>query len=167
MLVGKDAMGINTIIVGSIVYGPPIPQSIPTLSGSMLVVLGLLLAVLAFHVLCAHSASKPLASMVAAGVLALSAASGNKLIQNAQATSIFPYFCNPSGGVFNIYSYELHESLVYNETGKLQQIISVTASQLYLDSSTSQQPWCTVGLTLQNNSSCYINFIGPPVNPFP
>lgn len=176
MLVGEDAMGINIITVGSIVYGPLPPQPIPTLSGSMLVVLGLLFAVLAFRVLRAHSASKPLASIVAVGVLVLGAASGNQLIQKAQALTIpVPCFCNPSGGVYNVGSYAFSPfTPINNGSGKPQRIISVTASPPYLDSplpleSPSDHPRCTVELILQNNTGCYINFTinftGPPVPP--
>ena len=153
MLSGADA--IAGMGGGTIVYGP-LPQSIPTLSGSMLVVLGLLFAVLAFRVLRAHSASKPLASIVAVGVLVLGAASGNKLIQNAQATIGFA-FSNPSGGVVNVTF--LGESPVSNNSGQPQRVISVTANSGSIDSPTSQQPRCTVGLTVQNSSSCYINFV--------
>lgn len=100
MLSGADAVaGID--IGGAIVYGP-LPQPIPALSGSMLVVLGLLFAILAFRALRAHSASKPLASILAVGVLVLGAASGNQLIQNAQATPPILSFSNPSGGVLNV-----------------------------------------------------------------
>ncbi|RFC34573.1 MAG: hypothetical protein DID91_2727702710 [Candidatus Nitrotoga sp. MKT] len=81
MLSGADAI-VGSPLSGTIVYGT-VPRSIPTLSGFMLVILGLLFAVLAFRVLRAHSASKALASIVAVGVLVLGAASGSKLIQQA------------------------------------------------------------------------------------
>ena len=93
MLSGADAIAANSP-GGTITYGP-LPQSVPALSGSMLVVLGLLFAVLAFRVLRAHSASKPLASIVAVGVLVLGAASGNQLIQNAWAPPNFPSVTRP------------------------------------------------------------------------
>jgi hypothetical protein len=153
MLSGADA--IAGMGVGTIVYGP-VPQSIPALSGSMLVVLGLLFAVLAFRVLRAHSASKPLASMVAVGVLVLGAASGNQLFRNAQATPPSLSFSNPSGGVVNVTS--LGESQVSNTSGQIQRIISVTALNNHISEPTTGQPQCTVGLTVQNNSTCFINF---------
>ncbi|MCE9549982.1 MAG: midcut-by-XrtH protein [Betaproteobacteria bacterium] len=166
MLSGADAIAA----IGTITYGP-VPQSIPTLSGFMLIALGLLLAVFAFRVLRAHSASKPLASIVAVGVLVLGAASGNQLIQNAQAV-IFPpppslFFSNPSGGVLNV----LHvgETPILNNSGQPQRVISVTVSPLFVDIPTSQQSRCTIGLVVQNNSSCYMNFTfngpSPPYEP--
>ena len=151
MLSGADA--IAGMGVGTIVYGP-VPQSIPALSGSMLVVLGLLFAVLAFRVLRAHSASKPLASIVAVGVLVLGAASGNQLIQNAWATP--SGFTNPSGGVINVISSGEHP--LNNSSGQTQRIISVTGLNFHISVPTTGQPQCTVGLTVQNNSTCYINF---------
>ncbi len=157
MLPSADA--IADAPIGTITYGP-VAQSIPTLSGFMLVILGLLFAVLAFRVLRAHSASKPLASTVAVGVLVLSAASGNQLIQNAQAVILPPppplFFSNPTGGILNVLS--TGEFPILNNSGQPQRVINVTASPLFVDNPTSQQPRCTVGLSVQNNSSCYINF---------
>ncbi len=160
MLIGEDAMAglSNNGSIGTIVY-EPVMQSIPALSGSMLVVLGFLFAVLAFRALRAHSASKPLASIVAVGILILGAASGNQLMQSAQAESC-PLFCfsNPSGGVLNVTV--PGESPVLNNSGQLQRVISVTPSQNFSIGST-QSPQCTAGLTVQNNSFCYINFFIP------
>jgi hypothetical protein len=152
MLAGVDAIAGQA--VGSITYGPL--QSIPALSGSMLVVLGLLFAVLAFRALRAHSASKPLASIVAVGVLILGAASGNQLIHTAQAVPACPSntFCNPSGGVLNITSTE--EQQVSNTSGQTQRVISVTTNGN--DVQTSGTPRCIAGLTVQSNSLCYIHF---------
>ena len=155
MLSGADAIAGA---VGTITYGP-IPQSIPALSGSMLMVLGLLFAVLAFRALRAHSASKPLASIVAVGVLILGAASGNQLIHTAQAVPACPSntFCNPSGGVLNITSTE--EQQVSNTSGQTQRVISVTpASGVGITNATP--PQCIAGLAVQNSSHCYINFTG-------
>ena len=157
MLSGADA--IADAPIGTITYGP-VAQSIPTLSGFMLVILGLLFAVLAFRVLRAHSASKPLASTVAVGVLVLGAASGNQLIQNAQAVILPPppplFFSNPAGGILNVLS--PGEFPILNNSGQPQRITSMTASPLFVDNPTSQQPRCTVGLLVQNNSTCYMNF---------
>jgi len=157
LLSGADAIA-GIPLGGSIFYGP-VPQSIPTLSGFMLVILGLLFAVLAFRVLRAHSASKPLASIVAVGVLVLGAASGNQLIQNVQAVPAFS-FSNSTGGVLNINS--LGEFPILNNSGRPQQILNVIVTPPAIDSPTSLQPRCTVGLAVQNNSSCYINFTAVP-----
>ncbi len=155
MLIGEDTMAAygNNGSIGSITYGP-VPQSIPALSGSMLVVLGFLFAVLAFRALRAHSASKPLASIVAVGVLILGAASGNQLIQNAWAPSQFS-FSNPSGGVLNITT--TGEQQVLNISGQTQRVISVTPVH---GISSTAAPQCIAGLAVQNSSHCYINFTG-------
>ncbi|CAH1207590.1 conserved membrane hypothetical protein [Candidatus Nitrotoga sp. BS] len=150
----------QTPLIGTIVYGP-VPQSIPTLSGFMLVILGLVFAVLAFRVLRSHSASKPLASIVTVGILVLGAASGNQLIQHAQAIPPSLSFSNSSGGVLNIDS--LGEFPVLNNSGRPQQILNVIVTPPAIDSPTSQQPRCIIGLAVQNNSSCYINFTAAPI----
>jgi hypothetical protein len=157
MLAGVDAIAAVSS-VGTITYGP-VPQSIPALSGSMLIILGLLFAVLAYRVLRTHSVSKPLASIVAVGVLVLGAASGNQLIQNAQAIIGFA-FSNPSGGTLNIT--DPGEQQVSNTSGQPQRVISVTPHLGFSDFATIGTPHCTAGLTLQNNSFCYINFTGAP-----
>lgn len=151
MLSGADA--IAAVSFGTIVYGP-VPQSIPALSGSMLVVLGLLFAVLAFRVLRSHSASKPLASIAAVGVLVLGAASGNQLIQNAWAVPSYG-FTSPSGGVINVLT--PGELQLNNTSGQTQRIISVTGNRVTPIGS----PECTENSTVLNNSSCYINFSSP------
>ncbi len=156
MLSGVDAIA-GTGAGGTIVYSP-LPQPIPALAGSMLVVLGLLFAVLAFRALRAHSASKPLASIVAVGILVLGAASGNQLIQNAQAIPPSSFlFSNPSGG--QIHVTVPGEQPISNTSGQTQRIISVTEdSGFTIVTPTNGQPQCTAGLTVQNSSLCYINF---------
>lgn len=154
-MLGSDAMASDEEIA-SIVYAPALLQTIPTLSGSMLVVLGLLLAVLAFCVLRDHSASKPLASIVAVGILALGVASGNQLMQNAQASVVAPLFDNPSGGITVVYESFSGEQGIRNTSGQPQRIIS-GKSNSHEFASTTQQPRCSVGLIVQNNNFCYIN----------
>jgi hypothetical protein len=155
MLSGADAIAREP--VGTITYGPL--QSIPALSGSMLMVLGLLFAVLAFRALRAHSASKPLASIVAVGILVLGAASGNQLIQNAWAGPTGPTgFTNPSGGVITVLTPDVEHKLD-NTSGQPQRVISVTpGGSFVIVTPTTGQPQCTPGLTVQNSSFCYINF---------
>jgi hypothetical protein len=152
MLSGADAIAGKS--GGIITYGPL--QSIPALSGSMLVVLGFLFAVLAFRALRAHSASKPLASIVAVGVLVLGAASGNQLMQNAQATPPSLFFSNPSGGTVSVDV--IGEQKVLNTSGQTQRVISVTPNLLEVEP--SEKPQCRAGLTVQNSRHCYINFTG-------
>ena len=150
MLAGADAIAGEP--VGIITYGPL--QPIPALSGSMLVVLGFLFAVLAFRALRAHSASKPLASIVAVGVLILGAASGNQLIQSAQAKPPSLIFSNPSGGTVSVAV--TGDQQVLNTSGQTQRVISVTTNGN--DVQTSGTPRCIAGLTVQSNSLCYIHF---------
>ncbi|MDP3497453.1 MAG: midcut-by-XrtH protein, partial [Candidatus Nitrotoga sp.] len=146
----------GAITVGNITYGPVVAQPIPTLSGPMFVVLGLLLAIIAFRALRAHSAGRPLASITAAGIFALSATSGNQLIQYAQAIMPALTFDNSTGGTLNVGVVGEHQ--VLNNSGQPQRVISVTATPPAIDSPTSQQPRCVAGLTVQINATCYVNF---------
>lgn len=155
MLVCSDVLAGTT--GGTIVYSP-YAQAIPTLSGAMLMVLAFLFAVLAFRALRAHPGGKPLASLLALGVLVLVAASGNQLIRNAQAIVGF-FFSNPGGGIVSVGTGEYP---VQNTSGRPQQIISINPTPPSVALSTSGSPQCTAGLVVQNSSSCYINFGLPP-----
>lgn len=158
LLAGQNAFA-GVVIVGIINYTPSTPQPIPTLSGYMLMALALLFAIVAFRVLRAHSAGKPLASLVAGGVLALTAASGDYLIQNAQAIAGPAYFVtlsNAAGGSVNLTA--TGEGKVTNTSGVPQRITGVTGVGVYGPGATNNAPRCLVGMELQNNGFCYVNF---------
>ena len=153
MLVCSDAFAGSA--VGTITYSPYAAQSIPTLSTAMLWVLAFLFVVLAFRALRSHPAGKILAVLVVAGVLALAAAPGNKLIREAQAL-IGYVFSNPGGGVVTIGV--TSETPVQNTSGREQQITGVNPTSPYTALPTSGSPQCTIGLVVPNNNSCYVWF---------
>ncbi|MGO8755206.1 MAG: midcut-by-XrtH protein [Gallionellaceae bacterium] len=157
MLVCSDAVA-GTAGGGTIVYSP-YAQAIPTLSGAMLVVLAFLFAVLAFRALRAHPGGKPLAALLALGVLVLVAASGNQLIRNAQAIVGF-FFSNPGGGIVSVLGNA--EYPVQNTSGRPQQIVSVNPISPSVALPTSGSPQCTVGLVVPNSNACYVFFGLPP-----
>jgi hypothetical protein len=144
---------------GTITYGPP-TQSIPALSDLMLVVLGLLLAVMAYRVLRAHpGGGQPLASLVALAIVGLSMIPGGKLIEEAYANAGYE-MTSPSGGTVFIPSGL--EYPVGNSSGVVQQIKSVTPTTGVSSWPTTGTPTCTPGLTVQPNSSCYVFFTSGP-----
>src|SRR5487761_2667559 len=100
MLVGDHAMAATG--GGTITY-TPFYQAIPTLSQSMLVVLSLVLAMLAYRGLRNRSTGKTLSALLAFGVLALAGVSGTDLIQDARA-GILLVFASSSGGVVTVSS---------------------------------------------------------------
>ena len=156
MLVCSDAFaGMGG---GAIAYSP-YAQSVPTLSEAMLLVLAFLFAVLAFRALRAHPGGKPLASLLAVGVLVLAAASGNQLIQDAQAFISYT-FNSPGGGVVPIFGNG--EYPVQNTSGRTQQITNVNPNSPSVALPTSGSPQCIAGLIVQNTNYCYINFGLPP-----
>ena len=154
MLVGNCAMAAPA--AGTITYTLFV-QAIPTLSQSMLVVLSLVLAMLAYRGLRNRSTGKALSTLLAFGVLALAGVSGTDLIHDAQAISLG--FVSSSGGVVTVPS--TGEFQVQNTSGAAIQISAVTGSVGLgtRDTITSGTPRCTVGLVVQNGGSCYINFI--------
>ena len=138
---------------GTIVYGPP-AESIPTLSGTMLIVLGLLFAVLAFRVLRNHSGGLPLASIMALSVAGLSGVSGVKLMQEAYAVG---YSMSQSNGGSVLIGAIGISVPVDNTTGRAQQIKSVTPNG-GCSVGTASNPACAPGLIVQNASSCNVRF---------
>ena len=155
MLVGSDAFA-GVAVGGTIAYRP-YTQSVPALSETMLVVLAFLFAVLAFRAFRAYPGGKPLASILAVGVLVLAATSGNQLIRNAQAFIGYA-FSNPGGGIVNVGTGEYP---VLNTSGRSQQITGVNPNFGILVMPTSGSPQCTAGLVVQNSNTCYIFFALP------
>ena len=139
---------------GTIVYGPP-AESIPTLSGTMLIVLGLFLSVLAYRVLRNSSGGQPLASLVALSIAGFAGVSGTNLIQEANATVSFEML-DGNGGTIPIYVFG-SEVPVTNLTGRKQQIKSVTP-QSFCSVGPANSPVCTPGAIVQPNASCNVRF---------
>ncbi len=152
MLVCSDAMAGTGI--GSVSY-LPVSSAIPTLSGAMLVVLSLLFAVIAFRVLRARSADKPLASIAAIGILTLGASSGIHLMRSAQAAVAPIPFDLPNGGF--VYVQGGFNDIV-NHTGLPQRITNIVLdSGYYIDSPPPSSPECTIGMVVPNLGHCYLN----------
>jgi hypothetical protein len=142
---------------GLIVYGPD-SYAIPALSDAMLVILAMLFVVVAFRAFRAHPGGKPLASILALGVLALAAANGHRLIEDAMAIGLA--FSVPNGG--SIHAPPGVELSVTNITGKTQRVISVNPDLGYVSIPTSGSPQCAAGLQVANNNYCFIYFGLPP-----
>ncbi len=139
---------------GTITYGPP-NHSIPVLSDIMLVVLGLLLAVIAFRVLRSYPGGTPLASLVAL-TIAGSAMMPDKIIEQAQA--VFQGMTNAAGGTIAGIPAGTEIPIV-NTSGATQQVKSVNPNNGCTAIPTEvNNPQCTQGLIRQNNESCYVHF---------
>ena len=127
---------------GTIVYGPP-AESIPALSDAMLVVLGMLLAVVAFRVLRNYPGGRPLASIVALSIAGLSGISGTNVIQEAYAFIGYS-MTDPNGGSIYI-NYFGGEVPVDNTTGRAQQIKSITSDTSCAVVAPASSPACAPG----------------------
>jgi hypothetical protein len=149
--------------VGTVVYAPP-AESIPALSGAMLVVLGLLLSVLAYRVLRTYPGGRPLASLVALAIAGLSAVSGIRVMQEAYAAPYPTYpMTQANGGSISIYDFGISVS-VTNSTGRTQEIKNVNPANSCLVGSTSS-PVCAPGTIVQANASCNVRFDCAPPPP--
>jgi len=142
-------------IAGTIAYGP-LAQSIPALSDLMLIVLGLLLAVVAFRALRNRSGGQPLASLVALTIASLAMVPGYKFIEEAYAITQIA-MTNPAGGTVTI-SLSGAEVPIQNITTVAQEIKSVTPGAGYSVGTPASSPACTPGLIVQPSSFCYSLF---------
>jgi len=147
---------------GTIVYGPP-AESIPTLSGTMLIVLGLLFAVLAFRVLRNYPGGRPLASIVALSIAGLSGVSGVKVMQEAYAIVNYP-MTQSNGGSIHIGTVGF-EVPVDNTTGRAQQIKSVTPDTFCSVVAPSSSPACVPGVVVPNGNACWVQWTCTPPPP--
>ena len=143
---------------GTITYGPP-AHSIPVLSDLMLVVLGILLAVMAYRALRAHPGGRPLTAIAAVGILGLSMMPGVKFVEKAYGVFVAE-MTNPSGGVVSVPTGV--ELPVRNATGVTQQIKAVTPPPGGISAPTTGTPTCTPGLTIKSNDPCYVLLALPP-----
>jgi hypothetical protein len=137
---------------GTIFYGPP-AESIPVLSGSMLIVLGMLLAVLAYRLLRRYPGGRPLASLVALAIVGFSGVSGTEFIQDAYGPA--PGMDQAGGG--SVYIGGTAEVGVPNISGRTQQIKSVTPDSL-CSVGPASSPVCAPGVIVQPGSSCNVKF---------
>ena len=144
---------------GIIVYGPP-AESIPTLSGTMLIVLGLFLSVLAYRVLRVYPGGRPLASIVALTIAGFSGVSATNGIQGAYAIAVYTMDQINGGSIpVNVIGSEVPVS---NATGRTQQIKSVTPAP-YCAVGPATSPACAPGVIVQPESSCNVRFECDPV----
>ena len=130
---------------GTITYGPP-NHSIPVLSDIMLVVLGLLLAVIAFRVLRSYPGGTPLASLVAL-TIAGSAMMPNKIIEQAQAIAL--EMTNAAGGTITGIP-DTPNYPIINNSSTVQQVKSVNPYSGFIATTTTSTPRCTPGLIVPN-----------------
>ena len=144
-------------VVGNLAYIPS-PLSVPTLSGWTVILLGLLFAVIAFRVMRTRNAGRPAASIVAAGVIALGAVSGTKMIQDAHAgTTPVPIVINASASL----PFGPSESVFTNNTNVHQQIVSVTITNnayVFGILDPGKTP-CTTLPLLAPGQMCYLNLV--------
>ena len=142
---------------GTITYGPP-NHSIPVLSDIMLVVLGLMLAVIAFRVLRTYPGGTPLASLVAL-TIAGATMMPDKIIEQAQATISFLELTSPAGGT-TVHISPGFDIPIKNTSGATQQVKSVNPNDgcTAIPTTEVNNPQCTQGLIRQNNEFCYVHF---------
>lgn len=144
--------------VGTLTYAPLPSTSVPTLSGWMLAVMAMLVAVIAFRVMRAKNVGGRTASVVSAGILALAASTGNQLVSESKAAlAFFVSLSVSSGGQVQLAP---GENEYRNTSGVTQRITGIAPMVGWHTASPPlNQPECTLQLTILNGASCYINIV--------
>jgi len=141
---------------GTIIYGPGGPTNIPTLSGMMLILLGLLLAAVAFRVMRKQKATYNALVTILGVSAVLVAGSGIKLVDEAWATISVP-LDNPNGGIEIIAgdNYNVYE----NASGIPQTIGLVKLPPVcpFFPMGETSFPECTGGMVLQPGDFCEVD----------
>ena len=129
--------------------------AVPTLSGWTLILLGFLVAVIAFRVMRTRNIGRPAASIVAAGVIALGTASGAKVIQDAHAGATVV----PLQLTTNNVSFGASDSVFPNDTPVNQRIVSVVITDNNYEFSDPGNTPCTTLPTLAPGDRGYLNLV--------
>jgi len=146
---------------GSLVYGPVPP--IPTLSGTMLILLSLLLATIGYRVLQqkGNDASRMMVlSLIVVGALA-SGIGGVKLINNAYANGFPTISLNQPGGGTATVCIDCGPYHYQNDTGAPLEI----KSRIHPEPcgwGTVTAPECTAGLLLGDGDACQLDLFCVP-----
>ncbi len=157
---GAVFAGTPPPIVGNLTYTSG-QVAVPTLSGWTLILLGFLVAVIAFRVMRTRNIGRPAASIVAAGVIALGTASGAKVIQDAHAgATVVPLQLNT-----NNVSFGASDSVFPNDTPVNQRIVSVVITNNNYEFSDPGNTPCTTLPTLAPGERCYLNLVLKPAPP--
>lgn len=139
---------------GLLVYGP-LEHAVPALSGAMLMVMGLLIAVLAYRVLSVRAGNR-LASLAALGIVGATATAGVNLIDDAYAIAPLEMSISAGGSISLPDPAGVGTYTVGNSSGIAQQIKNITwrppCSQASAPVST-----CQIGAVIASGGNCSIS----------
>jgi len=160
LLAGFSPTTFAGVAGGQLSYGST-PNAIPTLGGATLVILGLLLAVVAFRAIKSNSPQLMSIGLVALAVTA--SYSGVTLIGEARAGDLTIPLNNPAGGTVQFFDGRYNE--FNNTTNVILQIRSVTIDQgVCLDYPKGNifkvSPECAAGIGLAAGEGCVIDCTG-------
>lgn len=130
---------------GTMTYAPDPNLPVPTLSGGLLVVLGILFGVIAFRVMRSRNMGTPLAVLVAMAVTGTGVATGARLIADTEAAAMLIGLSVPGGSIVPLDNYD---AAYRNTTAVPQRIIAINPDPSCTPGSSFWSPPCTVGLLL-------------------
>ncbi len=163
LLAGFSPAAFAGIPGGQLIYGANAlaPTAIPTLGGVTLVILGLLLAVVAFRSIKTNGQQLMSIGFIALAITA--SYSGVELVREAKAADLPIPLDNPAGG--NVQFSGVNYNIFNNTTTVMLQVQSVTTDLAACDAYPTgnafpEGPECAAGIGLAAGESCVIDCIG-------
>lgn len=143
---------------GSIVFSTA--NSIPTLPGMLLIVLGLFLGLIAFKMMKSNGFNNKAFTITAMGAGAvLSAASGLQVINSVEASA--PVILVNTGDIDTTMSLNIGDNVYQNNTSKNFFVKNINFNGMSCNTAVSGYPnLCTVSLVIPPGSSCSLNCSG-------
>lgn len=150
----------SAVGTGSITFSPADVAAVPTLAGSLLVLLAGLLALIAVKAY--RRADRGIAPMVA-GVLAvgslISAGGGVEIIRQAQGGVADTPVTNANGQTFEL---DPGPNVFLNDAGILLEVTELSAGECSILPNESPLPECTIGTTVTDGERCQVNIASCP-----
>ena len=145
------------VTAATLTYGPLTTTGIPTLSGTMLLLLSLLLAFVGYRMLTLKTNDATKMMVVATiGIGAITSGLGGvKLINDAYASALEVVLTDPNGGTVDLTGFNFNNIL--NATGVEVEIINVAPEGNCPSYPTGNEGECVSGLILADNGRCDID----------
>lgn len=144
---------------GAVTFSVLDAQAVPLLSDLMVLMLVALVAVLAYRALRTGAAGRPLASVVAMGIVVAGGMLSGRLESVAQAALPLVGLTSPGGGTVTVNNVGV-DVQIQNQLSKQVTIQSVTANAPNTVGNPASAPKCLPGTTvLQPSGSCYVFFV--------
>lgn len=156
---GGASAWAGAVPVGAVAFSPLDAQAVPLLSDLMVLMLVALVAVLAYRALRAGAAGRPLASVVALGIMLAGGVLSGRLESVAQAVPVVVVGLTlPGGGTVNIVNsgVDVEVKNLLPKTVVIKSVVPISPKSVDTPGSS---PECVAGTVLSPSGSCYVLFV--------